>query len=61
MWPKLNVSVSDMTLQDRMTGTYVAARSIGKTKRHDPVEHLSGHPHVSELIITKRSGIGALR
>src|SRR5258708_11258625 len=53
LWPKLNVSLSDLTLQDPKDRDTSQRVTIGKIEADMTLSSIwSGHPHVSELIIT---------
>jgi len=54
LWPTLNVSLSDLTLQDPKDRDTSRRVTIGKIEADMSLSSIwSGHPHVSELIITK--------
>src|SRR5579871_1190456 len=54
LWPTLNVSLSDLTLQDPKDRDTSRRMTIGKIEADMSLSSIwSGHPHVSELIITK--------
>jgi AsmA protein len=54
LWPTLNVSLSDLTLQDPKDRDTSRRVTIGKIEADMTLSSIwSGHPHVSELIITK--------
>jgi AsmA protein len=54
LWPTLNVSLGDLTLQDPKDRDTSRRITIGKIEADMSLSSIwSGHPHVSELIITK--------
>ena len=54
LWPKLNVSLSDLTLQDPKDRDGLNRVTIGNLEADMTLSSAwSGHPHVSELVITK--------
>lgn len=54
LWPTLNLSLSDLTLQDPKERDSSRRITIGKIEADVSLSSIwSGHPHVSELIITK--------
>jgi len=54
LWPTLNVSLTDLTLQDPKDRDTSRRMTIGKIEADMSLSSIwSGHPHVSELIITK--------
>ncbi len=54
LWPTLNVSLNDLTLQDPKDRDPARRVTIGKLEADMSLSSIwSGHPHVSELIITK--------
>jgi AsmA protein len=54
LWPTLNVSLSDLTLQDPKDRDGASRITIDNLQADVTLSSLwSGHPHVSELIVTK--------
>jgi AsmA protein len=54
LWPTLNVSLSDLTLQDPKDRDGASRITIEKLQADVTLSSLwSGHPHVSELVVTK--------
>ncbi len=54
VWPTLNVRLSDLTLQDPKDRDTARRVTIGSLQADVTLSSLwSGHPHVSELVITK--------
>jgi AsmA protein len=54
LWPKLNMSLSDLTLQDPKDRDTSRRVTIGKIEADMTLSSIwSGRPHISELIITK--------
>src|SRR5215468_5096381 len=54
LWPTLNVSLSDLTLQDPKDRDTARRVTVGKVEADMTLSSVwSGHPHVSELVITR--------
>jgi len=54
LWPTLNVSLSDLTLQDPKDRDGASRMTIGNLQADMSLSSVwSGHPHVSELVITR--------
>jgi AsmA protein len=54
IWPSLNVTLNDITVQDPKVRDSDSRLTIGRIQAELPLRSvLSGHPQVSELIITK--------
>ena len=54
LWPTLNVSLADLTLQDPKDRDGVNRITVGNVQADVTLGSLwSGHPHVTELIVTK--------
>jgi AsmA protein len=54
LWPTLNVSLSDLTLQDPKDRDTLRRVTIGKLQADMTLSSVwSGHPHLSELTVTK--------
>jgi AsmA protein len=54
IWPSLNVTLNDITVQDPKARDTEARLTIGSVQADIPLRSaLSGHPQVSELVITK--------
>src|ERR1700761_6851122 len=54
LWPTLNVSLSDLTVQDPKDRDGGKRVTVGNVQADMTLSSVwSGHPHVSELIITK--------
>jgi AsmA protein len=54
LWPTLNVSLADLTLQDPKDRDGTSRITIGNLQADVSLSSVwSGHPHVSELVVTK--------
>lgn len=54
LWPTLNVSLSDLTLQDPKDRDGSSRITIGNLQADMSLSSVwSGHPHVSEIVVTK--------
>lgn len=54
LWPTLNVNISDLTLQDPKDRDGSSRITIGSLQADMSLSSVwSGHPHVSELVVTK--------
>ena len=54
IWPSLNVTLNDITVQDPKARDADSRHTIGSVQADLPLRSvLSGHPQVSELVVTK--------
>lgn len=54
LWPRLNVTLNDLTVEDPKDRTGISRLTVEKVQAHASLSSLwSGHPRVTELVITR--------